>query len=299
MRLPSLNALRAFEAVARHGSVTRAADELAVTQSAVSRHIRALEEDLGVVLFRRLHRSIRLSPEGEALAASLAEAFDVMVRGVARLRNRPGEVRIRVLPTIGTRWLLPRLHRFETANPQIRIRVSVLWDCMTPDDAEHDLGVCLDGDRTWPEEDLIPLFQERLTPVCAPAYLARSGPLDTSAALTRAAFLHCSNAPDWRLWLEAAGFLDVDPRPGEVFDTMDMALRAAESGRGVAMADLSMVEEDLALGRLVQASPFVLTERTNYFLVRRDAQRPRADVDAVVAWLRAECAPAARPARAA
>lgn len=290
-RLPSLNALRAFEATARNGALNRAADELAVTESAVSRQIRALEEDLGVDLFRRVHRGVRLTAAGDLLAASLGEAFETIRRGVAQVRQHPGEIRVRVLPTFGTRWLLPRLPAFETAHPELKVRVSVLWECMTPDDVEHDVGIVLDED-SWPADRMIPLFRERLTPVCAPATLQRNGPLDNAAAVARAAMLHCSSAPDWRLWLDKAGFSDVDTESGEVFDTMDMALRAAERGRGFAMADLSMVADDLALGRLVQASAIVVGDRTNYYAVRGDAARPRPEVDRFLAFLLAEAAAA-------
>lgn len=288
-RLPSLNALRAFEAAARLGALNRAADELAVTEGAVSRQIRTLEDELGVALFRRVHRGVRLSPAGEALAASLRDAFETIRRGVDQVRSRPAEIRVRVLPTLGTRWLLPRLATFEAANPELKVRVSVLWDSMSPDDVDQDVGIVLDENR-WSEDRLVPLFRERLTPVCAPAYLERIGRLDTPTAFRRARLLHTSGSPDWRLWLDKAGFSDFEPDVGEMFDTMDMALRAAEQGRGVAIADLAMIGDDLALGRLVQASSVVVTDRTNYHVVRTDALRPRPEVDRFVAWLTAEAA---------
>lgn len=291
-RLPSLNALRAFEAAARLGALNRAADELAVTEGAVSRQIRTLEDELGVALFRRVHRGVRLSPAGEALAASLRDAFETIRRGVDQVRSRPAEIRVRVPPTFGTRWLLPRLASFEAANPELKVRVSILLDYMTPDDIEQDVGILIDDGR-WPQDRLIPLFRERLTPVCSPAFLERIGQLDTPAAVRRAALLHTSGSSDWLNWLEKAGFPDPDPEAGEIFDTMDMALRAAERGRGVAIADLSMIADDLALGRLVRASPITMSDRTAYCAVRTDILRPRPEVDRFVAWLTAEARTAA------
>ncbi|BBE72609.1 LysR substrate-binding domain-containing protein [Oharaeibacter diazotrophicus] len=288
-RLPSLNALRAFEAAARLGALNRAADELSVTESAVSRQIRVLEDELGVGLFRRVHRGVRLSPAGERLASALGQAFETIRRGVDEVRKGPAEIRVRVLPTLGTRWLLPRLSAFESAHPDLKVRVSVLWESMTPDDVEHDVGIVMDENR-WPPERLIALFRERLTPVCSPAYLKRIGRLDTPAALRRALLLHCSGAPDWPLWLKQAGFPEAETDGGEWFDTMDMALRAAERGRGVAIADLAMVADDLTLGRLVRASGIVVTDRTNYHVVRRDTGRARPEVDRFVDWLLAEAA---------
>lgn len=300
-RLPSLNALRAFEAAARHQSVTLAAEELSVTQSAVSRHIRALEDELGLVLFRRMHRSIRLSPEGEQLARALGQAFELVGRAVEQVRQRPGELRVRVPPTFGTRWLLPRLRGFEQANPDVKVRVSVLWENMTPDDAEHDVGVVVNTPG-WPASDLVSLFEEQLAPVCSPGFLQHRL-ADGRGLGADVPLLHCTGPQDWRQWANERGPDTLDWTRGEVFDTMDMALRAAEGGRGVAMADLNMILDDLDLGRLVRPSEGCVTGQDGLHLVRRDAQRPRPDVDRFVAWIVAEAAAtraevAARLARA-
>lgn len=287
-RLPSLNALRAFEATARHLSVTLAAEELSVTQSAVSRHIRALEDELGLVLFRRLHRAIRLSPEGEQLARALGQAFEGIGRAVEQVRQRPGELRVRVPPTFGTRWLLPRLRGFEHANPDVKVRVSVLWENMSPDDAEHDVAVIVNSPG-WPASELVPLFEEQLAPVCSPGFLQHhAGAL---ANLTPGVpLLHCTGPQDWRQWANERGPGELDWSRGEVFDTMDMALRAAEGGRGVAMADLNMILDDLDLGRLVRPLAGCVTGQDGLFLVRRDSLRPRSDVGRFVAWIVAEAA---------
>jgi len=287
-RLPSLNALKAFESVARLGAFNRAAEELNVTESAVSRQIRSLEEDLKIALFRRLHRGVRLSPEGETLARSLAAAFDTIRRGVEEVRRQSGEISVRTPPTFGARWLLPRLRAFETANPDLTVRVSVLWANMQAGDAEHDIGIIYQAEG-WPAEDLEPLMSERLTPVCSPAHLANLATRDPVELLARSSLLHCSCVRDWRRWATLClGEARIDVDRGEIFDTMDTALRAAEAGRGFAIADLSMIEDDLALGRLVAPIDHISDGVDNFYLVRRDRLHPRPEVSRFVDWLRAE-----------
>jgi LysR family glycine cleavage system transcriptional activator len=287
-RLPSLNALKAFESVARLGALNRAAEELNVTESAVSRQIRALEDDLRVELFRRVHRGVRLSPEGEQLALSLGTAFEAMRRGVEQIRARPGVVRVRTPPTFGARWLLPRLRSFETANPDLSVRVSVLWENMDPSDVENDVGILYES-RQWQPEELVPFLMERLTPVCSPAYYQTVAHLDPPERIRRGQILHGSGFADWKRWVARAfGDEALDVEHGEIFDTMDTALRAAEAGRGFAIGDLSMIGDDIGLGRLVAPFNIVTGGVDNLYLVRRDRIRPKPEVTRFVEWLYAQ-----------
>lgn len=287
-RMPSLNALKAFESVARLGALNRAAEELNVTESAVSRQIRALEEDLRVELFRRVHRGVRLSPEGELLAVSLGTAFEAIRRGVEQIRARPGVVRVRTPPTFGARWLLPRLRSFETANPDLTVRVSVLWENMDPSDVENDVGILYES-RQWQPEDLVPFLMERLTPVCSPAYYQTVAHLEPLEQIRRGQILHGSGFADWQRWMARAfGDNALDVEHGEIFDTMDTALRAAEAGRGFAIGDLSMIGDDVALGRLVAPFNIVAAGADNLYLTRRDRLRPKPEVTRFVEWLYAQ-----------
>lgn len=298
-RLPSLNALRAFECVARLGALKSAAAEMNVTESAVSRQIRALEDDLHVELFRRVHRGVRLTAEGEQLAAALGAAFDGIRRGVELIRARPGVIRVRTPPTFGARWLLPRLRAFEADNPDLSVRVSVLWKDMDPGDTDNDVGI-VNNARIWAADEPMPLLKERLTPVCAPAYLKRLGGCDPAQVVANSPILHCTDTRDWQRWVAKAmpgEAVAVDR--GEVFDTMDTALRAAEAGRGFAIADLSMIEEDLALGRLVAPFAIVAEGDMDFYLVRRDRHRPRPEVTRFIAWLYGEVEKANEPGWAA
>lgn len=283
-RLPSLNALKAFESAARLGGIGRAAVELFVTESAVSRQIKALEMELGADLFMRNHRGVALTVEGAALAKTLTEAFGTIRRGVDQVRAEPGLVTLRTPPTLGTRWLLPRLRRFEADNPDLTVRVSVLWACARPEDMDFDLAVVFRGDG-WPEGELIPLLSERLMPVCSPGYREKLGEVRSAEDLSAALLLHCAGSQDWLWWSRAWNRGALDCSRGEVFDTMDMVLRAAETGRGVGIADIGMIEDDLALGRLVPLVPFLSAGPDDLFLARRDRIRPRKAVSRLVEWL--------------
>lgn len=278
-RLPSLNALRTFEAIARLGSMNDAADELHVTQSAVSRQLRALEEELGVLLFRRVHRGLVLTPKGQALASTLREALDLISGGVERLTRSSERLKIRVPPTFGIRWLVPRLSRFEARHPEWRIEINLAWDNFDPTDREHDAGIVI-GRAAWPDACLTPLFTEQLTPVCSPAFLERHGIPKQADDFTALQLLHCRfrqlDASDWYRWARgwSGGFFDTNR--GEFFDTLDLALRAAETGRGIAVADLAMIGDDLALERLVLPCPDTVAAGGTYYFVEpnpRDSSR--------------------------
>lgn len=295
-RLPSLTALKAFEATARLGGPTRAAEELNITQSAVSRHVRGLEEELGLALFRRVHRGVVLTEEGRILAAAMTRSLDLVAETVDRLTRDRNTLKVRTLPSVGVRWLWPRLHRFEARHPEVRLTVDILWHQMDPEDVEHDCGIRGDA-GPWPPESVTPLMGERLVPVCSPAFAASRTLPRTPAEFARAPLLHCSlDRNDWRVWARKwpGGPFDVEHGPN--FDMLDMALRAAEAGRGIAMADLNLIGDDLASGRLVAPWPDVVASGMDYVLVARDrADKPAIGLfrDWLVEEARATVAPAA------
>ncbi|MGO4706585.1 LysR substrate-binding domain-containing protein [Microvirga sp. 2MCAF38] len=289
-QIPSLNALRAFEMTARTGSMLRAAEALFVTQSAVSRHIRTLEQDLGCALFRRVHRGLVLTPQGEALAETLSEAFERIGERIARLRKRPETLRLRVPPTFGIRWLMPRLPRFETRHPDTKIEVNITWDELEPDTLDFDVGVRCEPGR-WPAACLTELMIEQLTPVCSPQFLQNWVGAGTSEALSTVPLLHCtSHRTDWRQWAKGWSGEDFPVDRGEVFGTLDLAQRAAEAGRGLAIADLAMVADDLRLGRLVTPFPDNIVTGATYFFVHRASRRDMPVVEAFRQWLLEEVA---------
>ncbi len=285
-RLPPLNALRAFEAAARLGSFTKAADELAVTQGAISRQVHALEDHFATALFNRGHRSVTLTKAGSRLLPPLSEAFDQIMLAAERVKERPGEVRIKSVPTIAVRWLVPQILRFQNARPDIQIKLTTSWWSVDLAREDFDAGVIFAETRA-PRANADLLLVERMTPVCAPSLLEGTPPLAAPADLAHHRLLHSdSKHLDWKAWLSGNGITDIDPQSGEDFDFLDAALQAAIQGYGVAMGDLLFIEEDLKAGRLVTPFDMPPTEVGAYFLVYPEEENSDPAFQAFRTWLR-------------
>ncbi len=249
-RLPPLTALRTFEAAARHGSFTRAADELHVTQSAVSRQIRTLEDDLGVPLFRRGHRKVRLTADGARLLPVLSQAFRDIEKTVARLRQPERDVKLKVPPTFAIRWLIPRLERFQSERPDVQVRLTSGVGEVKLGKEPFDLGVIyIRADEPGRRGDV--LLADRAVPVAAPRYLAHAPPLAAPRDLARHQLLVTdASAWDWRRWARA---FDVDDLPLDdalQLELGEAAIQAARSGQGVALVTRAFVGPELADGAL-------------------------------------------------
>jgi len=286
-RLPSLNGLRAFEAAARHGSFTGAAAELHVSQAAVSRMVKLLEERLGFPLFERRANALTLTERGRALHPTLTEAFDAIARkveGVSAMRSGP-VLTVGLGATFAVRWLIPRLSGFHMAHPDIEVRIAT-GGAGNPISDEWTCAVLI-GDGRWPGHEAEPLFSSSMQPVCAPA-LARS--LRRPADLRTATLLHVSHwADDWPRWLAAAGAGAPDSN-GLSFGSYAMTLQAAIDGVGVALAPQPYIMDDIAAGRL--ATPFGLAVPMvqSWFLVYRASRREAPGFTAFRDWLFALCA---------
>jgi LysR family transcriptional regulator, glycine cleavage system transcriptional activator len=286
-RLPSLNALKAFEAAGRLSSVTAAADALAVTPSAISRQVRQLEEDLDLQLFRRSRTGLTLTEAGAALLAGLTDGFQRIALAVDAVRPRPESkvVTVSMLSTFAMRWLLPRLGHFNQAHPDIEVRLSTSVEPVDLARGDIDCAIRF-GRGDWPGLVADRLFAERLTAVCSPALLAKGAPLETPEDLRGHTLLHARLRPDhWRIWLHAAGIDDLDPRAGPVFETRNFVIQAALQGLGIAVIDPALVGEELASGRLVQPFPRILALEGAYFLVRHPAKSKLHRVVAFRDWL--------------
>jgi LysR family transcriptional regulator, glycine cleavage system transcriptional activator len=279
MDLPSLNALRAFEAAARNLSLTLAGRELHVTQSAISHQVQNLEDELGVELFRRLPRSLRLTPAGEALAIAARDAFGRIEEAARAIDRRPARLCVSVLPSFAARWLLPRLKRFRESWPRLDLRIHATRE---PCDFARD-GVDLAlryGRGGWRGLRAEELLSEEVFPVCSPR-LARS--LRAPADLRRHVLLHDEVRAahgGWTEWLRAAGARDVDARRGIVFTDAHLMLQAAADGQGVALARSALSAGDLAAGRLVRPFECSVPARYRYFLVYPPAHAHRPEVRA-------------------
>lgn len=256
--LPPLNALRAFEAAARCGNFTRAAQELCVTQGAVSRHIATLEDWLKVRLFDRGRHGIQLTPPGQAYFTTVRGALDQIAHGTQQLQQSPDERRLRIKlpPTFAIRWLIPRLARFHARYPEVDVQITTSHQ--RADFEREEVDVSIHSEPTPPAgPGYRRLFGETLVPVCAPGLLERGPPLKKADDLARHVLLCSMNRPnDWPAWLAADGARGVDGNSGLKFENAALAYQAAADQLGVIVALLPFVRDDLAAGRLV--APFAL-----------------------------------------
>jgi LysR family glycine cleavage system transcriptional activator len=299
-RLPPLSALRTFEAAARHLSFTRAADELHVTQAAVSHQIKALEADLGICLFRRLNRRLLLTDEGQLLMPSVRRAFEELAAGVERVRARRsgGTLTISSTPSIAANWLASRLGRFQALHPEFEIRLMATPRLVDFAREGVDCGIRY-GFGNWPGLLAERLFSATLTPVCSPRLLEGPQPLREVADLARHTLLHAlDDMDDWRLWLRAAGVLGIDPQRGLKFESMPLALQAAISGTGVAIARGPLADEALAAGVLVRPFDLELPTECAYYFVVPELRAEQPKIQAFRSWLLDEVAAASATPRA-
>ncbi|MDA5094505.1 LysR substrate-binding domain-containing protein [Aliiroseovarius sp. KMU-50] len=293
-----LNALRAFEAAARHGGYIDAAEELFVTRGAISRHVKLLEEQLGLALFRRSPRGVELTESGASLLPVLSEAFASMEREIARLTENAGELRIICPPALSIRWLFPRLDDFRARHPDIRVRLTTEFYGDTGFDAqEYDVGISVENWSRRGENTVAqPLFPMRISPACSPSFLARHR-LPAPAQLGQVTILHESRwRGDWATWVDRFANDDtgaqLDINRGEVFPNFDMAVKAAVIGTGVVMADLELCRDELESGALVLPFPEMIcgTRLGSYALISSEDKWNDPKVQAFRDWAHEVCA---------
>jgi LysR family glycine cleavage system transcriptional activator len=290
-RLPSLNALRAFEAAARHQSFTKAADELSVTQGAVSHHIKALEAELGVPLFHRSHHGLALTAAGQTYLPVLRDAFDRLAFGTKQLLavEQVNRLTISVTPNFAAKWLVPRLGQFIKQHPELDLRIGAKEQHV--DFAVEDIDLAVrHGLGDWPDLHVTKLTCEELFPVCSPRLLECTGLLRRPADLRHATLLHLNDREDWQKWLNVAGVGDIDLSRGVVFDQASLALEAAADGQGVALARTTLATGDLLAGRLVRPFACGLMRNYSYFIVCPSAFAERPKIKATRNWLLKEAA---------
>lgn len=256
--LPPLRALTAFEASARLGSFSRAADELGLTRSAISHQIKALEDMLGVALFSRDGKRAELSGPGMIYFPAVREAFDQIESQtqVIRPRESENELTVQIYVTMAMKWLLPRLHDFERKHPHMKVRLSTSYFHWDYDADNADVGIILARQRSQ-DCHYRDLFRSLLKPVCSPEYLERHGHLKSPKDVLNHKLLYVYNAEeDWRVWLKAAGISEAGLSGSIAFDSYLLGQEAAIAGRGIAMTIGPFARDELASGRLIQ--PFDL-----------------------------------------
>jgi LysR family glycine cleavage system transcriptional activator len=290
-RLPSLNALRAFEAAARHLSFTRSARELGVTQAAVSHQIKALESELGQALFVRRTRALALTDVGRAYQPALSRALDAMEEATVMARGGPLRRRlsVSVIPSFAARWLLPRLHRFRTAHPSIDLHVSLSTELVPLARSGFDLGIRW-GYGRYPGLAVWHIMDDELFPVMSPKLRRDRRKFDPAHDLARWGLLHDDRHEHWVEWLERANVHGVPVTDGFVFNDASLMLQAAVEGLGIALGRRSLVAEDLRARRLVRVSSVALKTPESYWLAAPRARAEDASVRAFRTWLLAEAA---------
>lgn len=295
-RLPPLNSLRAFEAAARLGSFSRAAEELAVTPGAISQQIRLLEEQVGERLFERKGRGMELTEAGIAAAPIVTEAFGTLERAVALMRQplQKRSLTVAVAPSFAGKWLAPRLYRFQEIQPSVEVWISAASERVDLGAGAADLAIRYGpgGDITLNEEHLL---SEEVLPVCSPDLLANSAPINRPEDLARHTLLHDASpesdvdGADWAAWFRVRRMRNVDVSGGVRFNQSALVIDAAVAGRGVALAKRSLAQNDLASGRLVSLFPDGTSPvRSTYYVATARSRPLSADATAFIAWLKDE-----------
>jgi len=299
-RLPPLNGLRAFEAAARHLSFVRAADELAVTPGAVSHQVKTLEDYLGVPLFRRQARGIRLTEAGQDALPLLRDAFDRLVQVSERLEGQrtAGTLVVSASPTFAAKWLVPRIETFNEQYPEIELRLDAAKRVVDLDREDVDAAIRFGTGREKGLEAW-PLFDDpdEIFPVCAPDLLSGPYALSRPEDLAHHVLLHAdwkvggTTWPNWPAWLAAAGVNEVDGSRGPRLTTWGMAIQSARAGQGVALGSRLLVADELRSGELVRPFDTVLhaPDKLGFYLVCPEAAAARPKVRSFCEWLLAVC----------
>jgi LysR family glycine cleavage system transcriptional activator len=290
-RLPALNALKAFEAAARYESFTRAAEELCVTQGAVSHQVKALEAELGLKLFNRERQRLMITEAGRVYLSVVRDAFDRLANGTERLlhRQNAGVLTVSTSPNFAAKWLVHRLARFAEAHPNIDLRVSASLHHV--DFAREDVDLAIrHGNGQAPGLHVTRLCAEELFPVCSPKLLQGSNALRKPADLSRHTLLHVNDWQDWSRWLDTAGAKHVDPSRGPILNQASMAIDAAIDGQGVALARSALAAWDTIAGRLVRPFAVTLPATFAYWIVCPKATAKLPKIAAFTGWLLAEAA---------
>ncbi len=285
-RLPPLNSLKSFEAAGRLLSFTAAANELNVTQAAVSHQIKVIEDYLGVSLFDRYPRRLALTEQGKTLLPEVIEAFDRVSNAVASINREQfsNALSVRLAPSFAAKWLSPRLKYFWLQYPEIDLRLYHTHSAVDFEREEIDIAVTY-GKGKWPGVVSDKLLSLDFSPVCSPSFMTNDKPLTDLDNLRYYALLHDANYECWDDWLELAGVKDIDAKRGTVIDDTNVLIQAAIDGQGIALGSSTFVEDLLESGRLVKPFDVTLVNEFAYFVVYPEAHLKNPAVLAFKNWL--------------
>jgi LysR family glycine cleavage system transcriptional activator len=293
-RLPPLNALRAFEAAARHLNFSRAADELSVTPGAVSQQIQNLEDYVGAALFKRTPKGLLLTDAAQTALPALREAFDRLAEAASLLTAAVDGRRLTLTapPSFAAKWLVPRLGAFEQLHPQVDVWLSAGIELVDLTAGEVDVAIRY-GSGRYPGLEVRRLISETVIPVISPEHI-KEQPLDTPEDLKNHILLHDGSpdlddsCPDWTMWLAARGLRGVDGMRGPRFNQSSLVIEAAANGRGVALAKRTLAQADLDAGRLIAPLQIATAVDFAYYLVHPKAKGRLPQVKAFISWIEAE-----------
>ncbi|MRG54259.1 LysR family transcriptional regulator [Phyllobacterium sp. SYP-B3895] len=297
MNLPPLASIRVFEAAARHGSFTKAAEELGMTQAAVSYQIKLLEERIGAQLFLRRPRQVTLTEVGARLSPVISDAFDMMRAAIAATReNADGVLTISTIPTFAANWLVPRLGSFQLAQPNLAVRLQANREIIDFSRQDADIGI-RSGSGKWPGLVAHRIFDADFTPMLSPKLAASIGGVKSPEDLLRLTIVDPGD-PWWRLWFNAAGIANPDLRgdPRSRFGDQHLEGKAVIAGQGVGILTPAFYETELAQGLLIQPFNIVGTADHYYWLVYPEARRNVPKIRAFRDWLLGQLEPAAEDA---
>lgn len=282
-RIPAFNGLVAFEAVARHGSFSKAADELSITQSAVSHRISQLETSIGVSLFLRAGHSVSLSAQGSALLPYVQQGLDSLREGMAGLPEQQRTTRLSMAPGIASNWLVQRLATFQRLHPDINLDIEVTSREVNIAAGEADVGIRF-GRGDWEGLEATELIRPRIIPVCSPAYRKAHPWLKEPGDLERATLLRQTTIP-WKPWFDAAGLPWDEPLVGPSFSEVSLLIDAVEYSHGVALVLDVLVEKQLQDKTLVRLFDVELAPERAFYIVAPAAGKRHPDSKALIDWL--------------
>lgn len=284
--MPPLNALRAFEATARHLSVKNAAEELCVTPGAVSQLLKTLELNLGVKLFHRVNRGIFLTDIGQAYLPPVRNAFRQIIEASSRIASveETGILTVSVTSFFASAWLVPRLTQFQNNNPEIDLRV--VTNNQLVDFSRDGVDVAIrHGLGVYPGLASHRVLAVDIVPVAAPKLVDRLGRPASPADLTRWPHVHDAERKAWHRWFQSQGVEEVGPLRGPSFDDSGLLVKAVLAGQGVGLLPAAMVATELAQGQLVRVADITLLEDFAYYLVYPEARHDRPKIAAFRRWI--------------
>lgn len=285
-RLPPLNALKAFEVAARHLSFTKAADELYVTQAAVSHQIKTLEDHLGLKLFLRKNRALLLTEEGQSYFLDIKDIFSQLTDATEKLlaRGAKGAITVSLPPSFAINWLVPRLRLFNERHPEIDVRIKAVDQDEGSLTDDVDVAIYY-GKGRWPGVRADKLHTEYLIPVCSPLVLNGPKPLNTPDDLKFHTLLHDSSRKDWKAWTKQVGINITNINQGPIFSHSAMVLQAAVYGQGIALGHSVLAKPDIDSGRLVVPFNHYLLSNNAYYLIGRYTQAELGKIQAFRDWV--------------